>query len=892
MNPAVQRTLPLGRLMRLSAILTGFVILCLATASAGEGQPPPVQPPQPPAEPARPATEPAAAAVTATTGLAGGLAVVVGDGLDGFVVDLARGGRWLVHALGTDPAAVAVLRGRINAAGLAGLATAELRPDLNRLPWRSALANLVVDTSGSDAAAWTVRRAPQSDPAGDWTHDYRRPDMNMVVQGQRPGLPTGMQWMAGWSPPDHNAPLVASGVVLQEESGHNFFLAGQGSGMAAPRFTVRDADNGILLWEGNQEKHANYATIVADGRVYWFPKEWTPKSGLPMRSAEARTGAGIIDFTEGARWRMLDKAGGRDIACRTMVIGDLLIQAWDRTVYALDVRSGALRWSWTTDQPRLNALAGGHDGQVIVGEGENHLVNVRYYGSRKATGVVALGLADGALRWRAPAPEGELGQIIAQPGHVVLVASGHHAWNTEWGHVTVLDSRTGAKRWQKGTGQAFGDFNGGLRSDQGQDASGSNAVVIDGHVVMNGSFWLMTYRLSDGEHRFFRHGVNQGCQRLIAFPDSTLLLSTVPTLITGILGPPDRLTWSLNTVQHADCAQGFIPSRDRLYLKSIVQCSCSWGIKLNQCLTKGQTPAPADDATRRSTLAPPQPVDRHPGTDAGRWQSSRENNGFYNPPRLFSEYGLAYDWVAGAYSPLGTLATYASVPVPISASGCGPSASAGAVTVTPLVHRQVAIATRGGVEAWRFQAYGRLAAQPLIDDGTVYLPGRDGWLYALDAVSGAMRWRFLAARSDLRLVNSGQVESVWPCIGAVLHEGLVWTAAGLAVDLDGGVMVWGLDRDGTVRRRITVRGRITSGGAPRADNKGSLVLGMPYGHVKGGGFAVQDLRVQDGRLCLAYWWAKHAGPGSWRLLPVATGADGVQEVDRASVLGSGTPAKP
>jgi len=60
----------------------------------------------------------------------------------------------------------------------------------------------------------------------------------------------------------------------------------------------------------------------------------------------------------------------------------------------------------------------------------------------------------------------------------------------------------------------------------------------------------------------------------------------------------------------------------------------------------------------------------------------------------------------------------------------------------------------------------------------------------LDATNGQLVWRFLAAPSDQRIGDFGQIESTWPVHGSVLIDnGIVYFSAGRSTYLDGGIRV-------------------------------------------------------------------------------------------------------
>jgi hypothetical protein len=106
--------------------------------------------------------------------------------------------------------------------------------------------------------------------------------------------------------------------------------------------------------------------------------------------------------------------------------------------------------------------------------------------------------------------------------------------------------------------------------------------------------------------------------------------------------------------------------------------------------------------------------------------------------------------------------------------------------------RITALDTRTGEERWRFYAEGPIRLAPVIQQGRVYVGSDDGFLYCLDATSGALLWRHRAAPSDRRVVGNGRLISVWPVRGGpVVADERVFLASG--VWPFEGVFVWGLE---------------------------------------------------------------------------------------------------
>ena len=109
-------------------------------------------------------------------------------------------------------------------------------------------------------------------------------------------------------------------------------------------------------------------------------------------------------------------------------------------------------------------------------------------------------------------------------------------------------------------------------------------------------------------------------------------------------------------------------------------------------------------------------------------------------------------------------------------------------------HTLHAMDAETGLPLWSFVAGGRIDSPPTIARGLAVFGCRDGWVYALRCADGQLAWRYRAAPSDAKLVDRGQVESVWPVHGSVLvQDGVVYYAAGRSSYIDGGVRMGKLD---------------------------------------------------------------------------------------------------
>ena len=79
-----------------------------------------------------------------------------------------------------------------------------------------------------------------------------------------------------------------------------------------------------------------------------------------------------------------------------------------------------------------------------------------------------------------------------------------------------------------------------------------------------------------------------------------------------------------------------------------------------------------------------------------------------------------------------------------------------------------ALGLKTGGQLWRFFAEGPVRFAPLVHKGQVYFGADDGALYCLDAKTGSLQWRFVAAPTTRKVLGSERVISVWPVRGGPL----------------------------------------------------------------------------------------------------------------------------
>jgi outer membrane protein assembly factor BamB len=93
---------------------------------------------------------------------------------------------------------------------------------------------------------------------------------------------------------------------------------------------------------------------------------------------------------------------------------------------------------------------------------------------------------------------------------------------------------------------------------------------------------------------------------------------------------------------------------------------------------------------------------------------------------------------------------------------------------------------------WKAYTGGAVRIPPTIWKGRALIGSGDGWVYAFEAKTGRLLWRFRAAPAQRKIPVYGLLQSTWPAASGVLVEdGIAYVAAGI-VNYDG-TYVYALD---------------------------------------------------------------------------------------------------
>jgi alpha-tubulin suppressor-like RCC1 family protein/chitodextrinase len=162
----------------------------------------------------------------------------------------------------------------------------------------------------------------------------------------------------------------------------------------------------------------------------------------------------------------------------------------------------------------------------------------------------------------------------------------------------------------------------------------------------------------------------------------------------------------------------------------------------------------------------------------------------------------------------------------------------------------LALDTSTGVEKWRFYAGGPIRFSPVATAGKVCVASDDGYLYGLDAATGAELWKVRGGPSNQLIFGNRRMVSNWPIRGGPLlgSDGLVYFACGLvpsegvfvyAINPSTGSVVWKNDESGAMTVPQPHDGDHVAGLSPQGYlvmNAAKTKVMIPSGHALPGYF--------------------------------------------------------
>ena len=771
----------------------------------------------------------------AGTGVGAGLCVILGgDGAQ--AVALCNGGRMLVHALSLDEAACEAVRRHIAEAGLYGLVSAALWRGA-RLPYADNLVNLLVaDCAALGQAApaeaeilrvlvpgrgaawlkrkgkWDTLRKPMPESLDGWEQYWYDATGNPISRDEAVRPSTGLQWITGSQEiADDNGYRLSGGRLVYKRR-----KSGVRRDDPTVQLVCRDAFNGLPCWTRETVRTGHFNTpvmgkltplVFTGNRVYTV----LGAEGQPLVAIDADTGETLrtydqagTTFTRGSpRSEPLRKAKffSDNYGKGNLVFHDgLLIHTVGNELFVVDAATGARKWHFRGDdylliqKPTVNP-----DDAELYAVGCNREAQRSWGGGRNpgqlAAAVLAFDLRSGARKWTAAIDDRHITHAVYGERTLVVYSAQDNGPREEEWIFGAIDTQSGRFLWRHPW----------TREKQLWQMQRREAVIRGGKLYLM-SHGLSVFDLKSGEAICHFVGGNTRCETSKA--TANYLLMAFSQFIDYKAEPPRAIRVALS---RGSCGSGFFPAYGMVhYLPNM--CNCDNWVRFHVTASSEPVREPLPDAqrlVRGSAYSDRATRDAKPGTAAqwpmflhgpqrGAWTPSalpaRLTQAWTSvvqpPPR--PDGPLAADW-------LDTNDYIGPVSAPVVADGL-------AVVAVREQHRIEARDAVTGTKRWSFTAGGRVVTPPTLYGGLCIFGCRDGWVYALQASTGQLAWRFLAAPYERHIVAFSQVESSWPLLGSVLiHDGLAIAVAGYHPMANGGIHVWALEpQTGAVKWHTTL----------------------------------------------------------------------------------------
>ena len=758
-----------------------------------------------------------ATAIYEQSGIQGGLVVELGYLDADFTAKLGAPPTVTLQTLDTDPGRVSQARKHIEEKGLYGRITVDAFNG-KTLPYADNLVNLIVlhgtgevadrvnvphqelmrvlapggvlcsGVDKSDSTDIRVTKKPWPNDIDHWTHFLHSASGNAVAADRQVSPATALQWIVE---PKYcrSHELDSSFPAMVSANGRLFYILDEGPiGITDKRFPARwmllarDAFNGVLLWKkplkpwGWREwkpeiSQEDWRTLR--GQRGRFPAE-VPRRlvavgdrvyatlgfhDAPLSILDAATGEVLTqcEATEGTR---------EIVVAENTILARVRLSKADETarrgqkvstkLMALDATSGKTQWS--QDVRNMTTLSLAADGGAVV--------------FLRGPKLVCHDRQSGSLRWEAACPRSGIvvihEDVVLTTGkdgtNAFSLADGKHLWKgpNTGRDLLVIDDLV----WR--VQQISGILE--QRKEHWPTLSREAGARLFGHDFRTGELRKtvdIPNAMSPGHHlRCYR---SKATDRFIIFPKRG-------AEFLDLHGNEHmRHDWL-----RGSCRYGILPCNGLLYTPPD-QCFCYIGAKMDGLVaTSGADTTAVSDphspdrvargpAYGRSTATTPAPADWPCyRADAKRSGSNRE---------AAVSRGLQKKWENSLEGKLTQ-----------------PTVAAGKVFVAEVDRHTIhAFAAATGDRLWKFVAGGRVDSSPTYHAGLLLFGANDGSVYCLDASTGALAWRFLAAPNNRRIVAFGQVESPWPVHGSVLlMNSLAYVAAGRSTLVDGGAHFYAL----------------------------------------------------------------------------------------------------
>jgi outer membrane protein assembly factor BamB len=675
----------------------------------------------------------------------------------------------------------------------------------------------VLHPAGKAIVGSTTIVKPTSDGLDDWSYPYHGPDNNPQSADRIARAPYLTQFIAEPKFCPSPAVTVAAGGRLFRACGHLAHQANQNA-MLNTLLAV-NAHNGTILWKRPLSEGYMILrnTIVATPETLYLADDESCKlldAATGELQDEIRSPEPEVDGTVW-KWMALDRGvlcglvGGEEIEAPVLRSESFGLGGWPRanwpgfdypdpdtawgqgrTLFAIDTRTKKVLWRRREQKPV--------DGRAVCMRGG------RIYFLSPENSLACVDVATGEVVWRTS--DADLLEAIGplfpkQPRWTGLSPFPYVRCNDELlffsgpriPRIVAVSTRDGKLAWQKEVPLTdAGSVHLLLRDD---------ALYAVGQGTGETSF-SMDYQTRE----ILTHFVGRrACAMATGSADSIFYRAPGGTV---------RIDLATGRAEHIapmrpPCYEGVIISGGLLHWGGW-KCRCQLSLYGRVCLAPagGLDRARPDDSRLERGAGDPRTVEALE-VNAHDWPCYQGDNHRTSATEVAAAGQVARQWTFEPSSP---------------ALPTAPVAAGGLVFVGDHHGLVRALEASSGKLRWKAYTGGAVFFPPAVWEGRLYVGSADGRVYAFEASTGRPLWTFRAAPAERRIPVFGRLVSTWPVAGGVVvEEGGVYAAAGIA-HYDG-THVYALDAvTGAVRWHNGTSGRLSPTTHSGISLQGSLYL--------------------------------------------------------------------